>query len=394
MHIFYTEKEFEYYHDVTKKMIKTTNRVPFLVNDDGVLIDEVNNFLLMKTELEWDANSRTPTNNAENLIGFLIYCDSNNVNYKNISGIEIRQYIAFQSKTGKSEGTIKTRLSSIQSLYNWLHMKKTITNNPFDEFGKRDVSRVIDVFSSKDLYKTFNISNIKKNIMKDVFIEDIPTEAEIKKLYEYLSDEDKLMALFIIETGVRKEELLQLKRKDINSIRESSTGRSYQLLLNAKTMKIKYNKSRNIIISDALRIKILKHLNSKQYKANLAKSIDKKLIENRDDAFIFISNRGTKYSADKLNKSFDKACSLNGYKEKNGYTISPHQLRHFYASHFIAQREKDGMAIESAYLYLSERLGHSSVNTTKEFYVKMIDKLKQQEKAELYTEKFVSGFLS
>lgn len=394
MRIFYTKEDFKYQHSITNKFVTTSNRIPFIVSSDGLLINEVNRFLLEKTELEWDSNSRTPINNAENLLVFLKYCEHKGITYLDISGVELRQYIAYQSKSGKSSGTIKTRLSSIQSLYNWLYMRNFIKDNPFDEFGKRDSTKLIDIFSNKNTYKTFNVLSIKKDIVKDIFIEDIPTEQEIKSLYEYLSDEDKLMLLFIIETGVRKEELLQLRVSDIKELKSSSTGKSYQLLLNARKMKIKYNKSRNIVISDHLRIKILKHLKSSSYKGKLNKSIENKVCTSLEDAYIFISNRGNKFSTDKLNKAFDKACIENGYKEKNGYTISPHQLRHFFASHFITKRENEGHSLESSYLYLAERLGHSSVNTTKEFYVKIVDKMKQQQKHEMYMEDFVSGFLS
>ena len=101
-----------------------------------------------------------------------------------------------------------------------------------------------------------------------------------------------------------------------------------------------------------------------------------------------MSNRGNRFSTDKLNKAFLKASN-----EVNVVPFSPHQLRHFYASNFIYKQELEGNNMEQAYMYLAERLGHSSPDTTKAFYVKLANKEKMKEIAESSLENFAIDFL-
>ena len=73
--------------------------------------------------------------------------------------------------------------------------------------------------------------------------------------------------------------------------------------------------------------------------------------------------------------------------------ITPHNLRHFYASHFIDSKDNQKWNMEQIYMYLAERLGHSSPDTTKSFYVKIVNKIKLQEKIEKASDEFITEFL-
>lgn len=390
MFLFFTENTFSFYEPNLKRMINTNNCIPFIIDNEGVLINEVNDFLLFKTEYDWNPRSNTPRTNAEYILHFLDFCTySININWKNISTSEINQYIYSMNLNGNSENTIKCRLSSICSLFNWLFDKKYIKFNPFSLFSKNTVNRTIRTFINNGQTKKFNVSSVKKKVIKDAFEEEIASPEEIKLFYKCLSEEDKLMAWFLIETGVRKEELLQITTNMIYNMKESHTGKSYQLLLNASQIQIKYNKSRNIVLSKNLRNQLIKHSLSDKYKNRLKLF---KEINTEKSPYLFISLRGNKYSTDKLNKSFCKASKESGYYEKHKKYITPHNLRHFFASNFIRRKELDGTDMESAYMYLSERLGHSSPDITKNFYVKIINKIKQIENIEKYYEDFISDF--
>lgn len=393
MRIFYTKDKFEYLNLYSKNKEITTNKIPFIINWDGKLENEINYYLLMKTESDWNPNSNTPANNANQILTFLDYTYQNNIKWQNISNIQIRKWIEYLTENNFNSSTIQQKLAIIHSMFNWCHRNNLIDNNPFVSFSNKKIQQTMNVFSNKKATKEYNSNNFTNMIIKAEFKEDIPTMEEVKDFYAHLLDEDKLMALFIIETGVRKEELLQLTIEMINNMKESASGLSFSLLLDARKMRIKGNKSRNIIVSLSLRNKILKHIKTKEYKNKKENYITNHNIENFNQSPIFISNRGKVFSPDKLNKSFTAACKKSGYFEKYGYAISPHNLRHFFASHFIAQKDKKGELNDDVFMYLSERLGHSHTDTTKKYYIKIVNKMKQKEDMEKYTEMFLSEFL-
>lgn len=393
MRIFYTKDTFEYMNLYSQKKELTSNKIPFIINWDGKLENEINYYLLMKTESDWNPSSNTPANNANQILTFLDYSYQNNIQWQNISNVQIRKWIEHLTENNFNGSTINQKLTIISSMFNWCHRNNLISNNPFISFNNKIIKQTMNVFSNKKMSKEYTSKNFTNMIIKDEFKEDIPTIEEVKEFYSKLADEDKLMALFIIETGVRKEELLQITIEMLKSMTESTTGNSFSLLLDARKIRIKGNKSRNIIISLSLRNKLFKHIKTKNYKIKRDKYIESNEIKMIDDIPVFISNRGKVFSQDKLNKSFTAACKKSGYFDKYGYSISPHNLRHFFASHFIAQKDKKGELTDDVFMYLSERLGHSHTDTTKKYYIKIVNKIKQKEDMEKYTEMFLSEFL-
>lgn len=393
MRLFFTNEELEYFNIYSKRAEKTNNRIPFIVNWDGKLETEINSFLLFKTETDWNPRSHTAKNNANQIITFLDYTFSINRKWNEISHVEIRQWIDYLTKNGFASSTIIQKIAVINSLFDWCYKHEMISNSPFLAFGTKDVKRTINVLSNRQKYITQKVGLFKNSIIQDEYKEDIPTKEEVQSFYSNLPAEDKLMALFILETGVRKEELLQLTIEMINNMKESKTGKSYSLLLNAREIRIKNNKSRNITVSSALRSKLVKHYLSNNYRNKQSLFLYNNDAVNKDKTPLFISNRGNVFSHDKLNKSFKEACKKSGYLAEHGYAIAPHHLRHFFASHFIASKDKAGELTEDVFMYLAERLGHSDVETTKKYYIKIVNKMKQKQDMEKYSEMFMSEFL-
>jgi len=395
MQILKTNGKFEYFHIIEKRMVFTDNIIPFIVNWNGTLENTINQYLIFKTETDWNPKSKTPINNSEYILSFLVFCEEQRIkDWRKISSTDLRKYIQYLTNKGQREGTIRTKITALYSLFNWLERFSFINLNPFNSFQNQEIKRAVNVFSNKQRTTNIKSSSLLKSIVKDAYTEDIPTKDEIKNFYERLNQEDKTMASFIISTGVRKNELLQLRVFDIENAKESPTGQSYSVFLDAASIHIKNNKSRNIMISRSLYIKIKKHLLSKEYKGKLEKFLIKNPKIKPQFAPVFISVRGNRFSDDKLNKSFKKASIETGYVEKHNHSIAPHHLRHFYASYFIYKKEESGdVNMEDVYMYLSERLGHSSVETTKNFYVKIVNKVKQQQQIEKFSEDFINGFL-
>lgn len=389
MEVYWTKNEISYFHKKTKRMIKTKNSIPFMVDWNGALIEDINEYLLFKTELQWNSESQTPKNNSNQICLFLEHCYENNINYKNITGTEIKQYTALLSKNGLKYSSIKQKLNIIESLYFWLSENNHIKHNPFSEFSSIEVRNIVKSFSKNKEKKSKATTKKHQFLTSFEEIEDIPKVEDLKKAYNNLNKEDQLMMRLLIETGIRKEELLQLTIGMLKNATASKTGKTYTLFLNANEIQIKYNKSRNVVLSADLRTRLLKNCISSKYKKYQNKFLSKNNIKDINISPLFLSNRGNRFSTDKLNKTFEKAS-----KESKITSFSPHQLRHFYASNFIYKQELEGNNMEQAYIYLSERLGHSSPDTTKAFYVKIINKEKMKELAESSLESFAFDFLN
>jgi integrase/recombinase XerD len=130
----------------------------------------------------------------------------------------------------------------------------------------------------------------------------------------------------LYSAGSRLQELIDLKRKDIDFERG---------IINVR--KGKGKKDRITLISESLKLDLLKY-----YSNNLFKT-----------EYIFEGRNG-KYTK----KSFQKVLEQGG--KKAGINITPHMLRHSFATHLLEQR--------TDIRHIQKLLGHSDLKTT-EIYI-------------------------
>jgi site-specific recombinase XerD len=139
--------------------------------------------------------------------------------------------------------------------------------------------------------------------------------------------------------GLRRSEVLELKITDIHS------DRGLIRVNDAKGKKDRYT-----LLSNALLDGLRKYY--RQYRPNM---------------YLFEGQKGGKYSAESVSKILKQA----GKKAGIIRTITPHMLRHSFATHLLEQ----GTDLR----YIQELLGHASSKTT-EIYThvskKAIDKIK------------------
>ncbi len=390
MQIYWTNGVFRYYHKNTKRMIECENRVPFIIDWDGKLVVEINEYLLFKIETNWNPESKSSITNAQHIISLLEYCYINDIPWQKLSSGELKKFVAYLTKhKNLKSSTIKQKFTCLENLYQWLSKNYPYIYNPFNDFGFKTVDAVIKTFSKNSQHQSFDVNRAKEIISKGLSINDIPTKSEVKEVYDILNPENKLKMLFLIETGMRKNEVFQLTIGMIKEMKLSKSGLSYSLILDSNKMNIKYNKSRELIVSENLRMQLIKHIISKKSQKLQNKYMEKHHITNVDNCPLFISHQGNKFSSDSFNKAlFNASKKINLDK-----AITPHNLRHFYASHFIDSKDNEKWNMEQIYMYLAERLGHSSPDTTKAFYVKIVNKIKLQEKIEKASDDFITEFL-
>lgn len=179
---------------------------------------------------------------------------------------------------------------------------------------------------------------LKEILKQNVSFIEIPKPKKKKLLPKVLSKEEiklminstknkkhKLIISLLYSSGLRLSELQNLKRENIDPNRN---------VIFVKQGKGK--KDRITILSQKIKTEILDYICNSTYKS-------KYLIEGR---------QGRKYSSE----SIQKVIKLAGEKAKISRTITPHMLRHSFATHLL----EDGVDIR----YIQRLLGHQNLETT------------------------------
>jgi integrase/recombinase XerD len=180
----------------------------------------------------------------------------------------------------------------------------------------------ISFFFREILNQPFNFDEIpiKK---KEKTLPKILSKEEVKKIIDGCDNlKHRLILKLLYSSGLRLQELINLKRKDIDFDRG---------MTNVK--KGKGNKDRVTLLSDSLKMDLLKYYSENNFKTD----------------YIFEGRNG-KYTK----KSVQKVLQNSG--DKLGIKIHPHMLRHSFATHLL----EEGTDIR----YIQKLLGHNDLKTT------------------------------
>ena len=220
---------------------------------------------------------------------------------------DIQDYIQLLSKK-KSASSVSRNISTLKSFYKFLELNKYIKINP--------LSTIINPKTKQKLPKV--LSEAEVNTLLDI---------NLKNDFDY---RNKAMLELMYSSGLRVSELINLMVNDID--------------LNNSLVRIfgKGSKERIIPLNDyateALRNYIL------YYRKNFFK--------NGENNYLFLNNHGKKMTRQGFFKILQKIAKEKNIKSE----LSPHTLRHSFASHLL----KHGADLRS----IQELLGHSDISTT------------------------------
>lgn len=240
--------------------------------------------------------------------GYLDFFKEKNIKVKDIKNSDIKDYLAYIKKGETSERTLAHNVSVIRTFYKFLLTLKIIERNPteFLELPKLR-KKLPTVLSKEEVEKLLDI--------------------DLTDCYSY---RNKAMLELLYSTGLRVSELVNLELSNIDL--ENCT---------LKTIG-KGNKERIIPISDYALYYVEKYIN--EYRGSMLK----KSVNN----YVFINNHGNVMTRQGFFKIIKKLAV-----EKNIKTpISPHTLRHSFATHLLDY----GADLRS----IQEMLGHSNLSTT------------------------------
>ena len=220
----------------------------------------------------------------------------------------VRQWIVELSENGLSTRSINRKISSLKSYFNFLIAINKLNFSPLKLHRNLKVEpKIIIPFNEREMDKVFEIFNNNSGKL----------------------DRDFLIIEILYSTGIRRDELINLKFEDI--------------YFEQGLIKVlgKRNKERLVPVLPNLLSKI------KKYSSN-----------NSINSYLFKSKNGKKISPSTIYRIVKKYFRQISSKNK----ISPHVLRHSFATHMI----NNGADINS----VKEILGHSSLAST-QIYTKI-----------------------
>ena len=231
-----------------------------------------------------------------------------NKKIKDISKTDIRNYIKYLNLQKIDERSIAHSISVLRSFYKFLSISNDKIENPI---------------------QTINLPKIPKKLPNVLSVDDVDKILNIQVVDKY-SSRDKAMLELMYSSGLRVSELINLKLNDIS--------------LDEDVVRIlgKGSKERIVPIGDCAKEALNNYINI--YRKDLFKN-------NRSD-YLFLSKNGTKLSRQYFFKLIKKQSSLNNINKN----ISPHTLRHSFATHMLNY----GADLRS----IQELLGHSDISTT------------------------------
>lgn len=275
------------------------------------------------------SDSRSPHTIASYLTSILFFLEyssqklkkvSNRIKVSEISFDLIHNFMIDSARRrGWSNSTWNVRLAGISSFISYLALKN---------------------LRFLDLHRRVNLIGYRRIKRSEV---DYLTEEEVIPIvsgtYKNVIDlRDKVIILFLFRSGLRVEELIDLKWSNI----EATNSR----VLSVEVVKGKGGKDRNVPLVDQDIIDILKRL-----RAASSNSCD----------FVFQTRKHTKMSTHNVRRIVKKV--LKPVSEKR--RIYPHVMRHSAAMHWLTQG-KDIFLISSL-------LGHSQVSTTQKYVKSRFD---------------------
>ena len=290
--------------------------------------DLINEFLDYKENISRCSKHtiRAYQNDLNQYLNFLL---KNRIQLLDSKSNDIKHYLSKIGRKNISSTSMARKLASVKSLYKYLANNKIIPLNIARSIKSPKVPKRLPHFLS--------IKEIK-NLL------DYPYGDSVKDI------RDRLVLELFYSTGIRISELVQIKIEDIN--------------FSDKLIKIKGkgNKERFVIFSEGM----IPILNQYIKKRNMNQ-------KNQKSCFLF---PGYSHNAD-LNTSISTRTIFSIVKKyikkiSNNEKLSPHSLRHSFATHLL----DNGANVMS----VKELLGHTSLSSTQIYTHVKIEKLKKEYK--------------
>jgi len=238
-----------------------------------------------------------------------------------LTHFHIRSWLATLKDEEQTSRTINRKISSLNSFYKYLLKQQLTDKNPVSQLHAMRLPERLPVYL--------------KEHETERLLEDLQFDEGFKGFT------DRLICELLYQTGIRRNELLELKENNI----EWSLGQIRVLG--------KGNKERLIPVGSMLLENVKAYLKEKES------------IENADSDHLLVLENGQPLYAGYIYRAVKKYLSIATTLKKR----SPHVLRHTFATHLL----NNGANIQA----IKDLLGHSSLAATQVYTHNNIDKLKE-----------------
>jgi integrase/recombinase XerC len=240
---------------------------------------------------------------------------------KDITHFHIRGWLAGMKGDKQAARTINRKISSLNSYYKYLRKSGLAEKNPVRLLHAQRLPERLPVY------------------LKESETQHLLEEQEYAPGFEGATE--RLICELFYATGMRRNELQQLKEKDI------------EWSLNQVRILGKGNKERLVPVSPVLLDSIRDYIEEKHK------------LEQYDDNYLFNTKKGKPLYAVYIYRIVNHYLSSTTTLQKK----SPHVLRHTFATHLL----NNGANIQA----IKDLLGHSSLAATQVYTHNNIDKLKE-----------------
>ena len=291
----------------------------------------MNNHLILENFLEVLASEKglavnTRISYKNDILQFLVFLEKNKKKISEITPIDIEKFTSKFTTQGLEKSTISRKMSALSHFFIFLLEENIIKSNPIHELDlPKQIKKLPKILSVDQVEKLINSSR------EDQSVNGIRLNTMIEILYA---------------TGIRVSELVEMKL--------SATYAEKNFLL----IQGKGNKERLVPISKNTEDRIKDYL-----------KIRNEFINNDTESkWLFPSKQSSKghITRQRFNQLLQTLCERVNL---NNIRISPHKLRHAFATHLLA----NGVDLRS----LQQMLGHADISTTQIYTHVLKDRLKK-----------------
>ena len=281
--------------------------IEYLCEDTGIALDQAGEELAFK--------SRTATGN--DVVGKIDRPTITNTICEADADL-IRGFLGFLGEQSYSPATLARKIATLRSFYKWGNRLGFTTNNP--------MTLIRTPRQSKRLPKAITIEQIERLLAT-------PNENDV------LGRRDRAMLETLYSTGIRVSELVGLNHDDLDFENEAMHVRG------------KGRKERIVPLGSHALGAIRRYIELMTSDAKFA-PIWAARDAGEESLSLFLNKHGSRLSSRSVRRKLDKYLRAVGLDP----TISPHTLRHSFATHLL----DNGADLRS----VQELLGHQSLSTT------------------------------
>lgn len=275
-----------------------------------ILMEEMVRQFLNFISVERGLAPNTIESYYRDLQNYLRFLKSQNItDLKFTSKTTIISYLLLMQKNGKASSSISRACAAIKSFYHFLMRERYIDEDP-----------------------TINLNTpkLEKKLPRVLTVEEVEKLLEQPDIRDPLGFRDKTMLELLYSTGIRVSELISLTTEDVN------------LDMGFLRCTGKGSKERIVPIGSFAITYLKEYINN----------VRRLLVKDKNSDVLFVNHFGKALTRQGFWKIIKKYAKMAGIDKE----ITPHTLRHSFATHLI-ENGADLRAVQ-------EMLGHADISTT------------------------------